>query len=228
MMGKENIRDSFQKVKEDIWYLSQEIERLHQKIDKITGKNGKNTKNGKNENSTETAQNQTFPAHTSTHHYGFKGLKQQYLPISTGNDGASTDKQTNRHINTHPPISYAKTEICPKKQENAVDLAADILDSLDNLKKDIRRKFKRLTNQELLVFTTIYQLEEEQVRVDYSLVAETLGLSSSSIRDYVGRLIKKGIPVDKKRIKNKQIQLSISENLKKIASLPTILELRDL
>jgi len=39
---------------------------------------------------------------------------------------------------------------------------------------------------------------------------------------------KKGISVEKKKLNNKNIQLIISNNLKKIASLPTILQLRDL
>ncbi len=103
-----------------------------------------------------------------------------------------------------------------------------MLDSLDNIKKEIRLKFKRLTDQEILVFTTLYQIDEETGPTDYKTIAKKIGLTESSIRDYIGRLIKKGIPVDKKRINNKIIQLSISQNLKKIASLPTILQLRDL
>ena len=99
---------------------------------------------------------------------------------------------------------------------------------LDNIKKEIRLKFKRLTDQEVLVFSTLYQINEETGPTDYKTIAKKLGLTESSIRDYIGRLIKKGIPVDKKRINNKIIQLSISQNLKKIASLPTILQLRDL
>ena len=48
------------------------------------------------------------------------------------------------------------------------------------------------------------------------------------LRDYIGRLIKKGIPLEKKKINNKIIHLSVSKNLKKIASLSTILQLRDI
>jgi len=106
--------------------------------------------------------------------------------------------------------------------------AAKILDSLDSLKKEIRIKFKQLTDQEILVFSAIYQLEEEHGPVDYKALAEKLNLTESSIRDYIGRLLKKGIPVEKKRINNKQIQLGISQSLKKIASLSTILQLRDI
>jgi hypothetical protein len=85
-----------------------------------------------------------------------------------------------------------------------------------------------LTGQELLVFSTLYQFDEEFGSVDYKLLASHLNLTESSIRDYIGRLIKKKIPVEKVRINNKNIQLKISDNLKKIASLQTILQLKDL
>jgi len=79
-----------------------------------------------------------------------------------------------------------------------------------------------------LVFSTIYQLEEEAVLIDYKSLSKKLNLTESSIRDYVGRLIKKGIPVEKTKINNKMIRLSISEKLKKIAPLPVIFQLREL
>ena len=61
---------------------------------------------------------------------------------------------------------------------------------------------------------------------DYKTLSKRLNLTESSIRDYIGKLIKKGIPVEKIKLNNKNIQLSISPNLKKIASLSTILQLR--
>mgnify|MGYP002682888005 FL=1 len=99
---------------------------------------------------------------------------------------------------------------------------------MDNLKKEVRLKFKRLTDQEFSVFSTIYQLSEENGYTDYKNLSIKLGLTESSIRDYIGRLIKIGIPVEKTKIKNKSIRLSISPNLKKIATLPTIFKLREL
>lgn len=99
---------------------------------------------------------------------------------------------------------------------------------MDNLKKEVRLKFKRLTDQEFSVFSTIYQLSEENGYTDYKNLSIKLGLTESSIRDYIGRLIKKGIPVEKTKINNKSIRLSISPNLKKIATLPTIFKLREL
>ena len=114
------------------------------------------------------------------------------------------------------------------KGKNPLDDVLEIINSLDEVKKDIRLKFKRLTSQELLVFSTLYQLEEELGYTNYKSISNKLQLSESSIRDYIGRLIKKGIPIGKKKVNNKYIQLSISKNLKKITTLPTILKLIEL
>ena len=80
----------------------------------------------------------------------------------------------------------------------------------------------------MAVFSAIYTFEEQGFVVDYSLISQKLGLSESSIRDYVHKIIKKGIPLLKSKENNKKVALSISQDLKKIASLQTILNLRKL
>jgi hypothetical protein len=64
--------------------------------------------------------------------------------------------------------------------------------------------------------------------VDYPSISQKLSLSESSIRDYVLKLAKKGIPIEKSKENNKKIYLKIEENFKKLASLQTILQLREL
>jgi len=146
------------------------------------------------------------------------------LASSTGNEGASTDRQTDRQ--TDNSIDNLP-EIPLKSIESDILEASDILDSLDRLKKEIRLKFKRITPQEMCVFSTIYQLEEQkQQPITYQETAKKLSLSESSIRDYVQRMINKGIPIKKQKIDNKKIVLSISKELKKIATLNTIIQLR--
>ena len=105
---------------------------------------------------------------------------------------------------------------------------SDILDSLDSIRKEIRRKFKNITKQEMLVFSTIYQLEEQGFEADYSKLSSKLSLSQSSVRDYVQKMIKKGIPITKEKLNNKKIILHISPELKKIATLDTIIKLREI
>lgn len=177
--------------------------------------------NTQTDTSTDRHINTTHSTHPSTHNIPLEGLNNQNLAISSGNQGASTDRQTDTSTDR-------QTQKILKKQENPIENVSEILNSLDSIKKEIRLKFKRLTEQEILVFSTIYQLDEQLGHTDYQTLSKKLNLTESSIRDYVGRLIKKGIPVEKTKINNKNIYLSISKNLKKITTLSTILQLRDL
>ena len=222
------LKEAFQRVKQDILFLKQELEDLKSnmvEIKQLLEKSTSTYPNFEQKSALNTSTDRhTIPTHltdSSTHKASFEGLKAQNLPISTGNHGASTDRQTDRQTDRHTPISYGKTE-------DSMENALDVLNSLDNIKKSMRLKFKKLTEQEFLVFSTIYQLDEEIGYSDYKLLSERLNLTESSIRDYVGRIIKKGISVDKTKINNKYIKLNVSEKLKKIVSLPTILQLREL
>ena len=80
----------------------------------------------------------------------------------------------------------------------------------------------------MLIFSTLYQLEDENNEVTYKILSQVLKLSESSIRDYVQRIINKGIPIKKEKPDNKKVILSISKDLKKIASLSTIIKLREI
>ncbi len=212
----DQIKEAFQKVKQDIMFLKEEINSLRLNLSEI--KEQIVTLNSST-HPTLRQSNSTHPTHPSTHNLSLEALKDQNMPISSGNQGASTDRQTDRQTDRHTTISYGNTE-------NSMEKALEILNSLDSIKKEIRLKFKRLTEQEFLVFSTIYQLDEELGYSNYKLLSERLNLTESSIRDYVGRLIKKGISVEKTKINNKYIKLNISKKLKKIVSLPTILQLR--
>lgn len=176
---------------------------------------------------------ETNKTHIKTDKIFFKPLNDQNTPISTGNQGVQTDKQTDRQTdNQTEKSSYNKEnsslDINLTHNNNSIDSAKDMLDSLDSIKKEIRLKFRRLTDQEMLVFSTIYQQDDEFGYSDYKMIAKKISLTESSIRDYVRRLINKGIPIDKDKINNKEIRLFISPNLKKIASLDTILTLKDI
>jgi DNA-binding MarR family transcriptional regulator len=221
------IKFSFQKVKEDMISIHEEINSLKQAIFEIKEQISEikkilnevvsefNEEKRGLENQTDNSKNSTYPTQTPTDNLLFKPLKSQNIGISTGNGGVPTDRQTNQQTNQ-------------QTEKTSFGDALEILNSLDNIKKEIRNKFKRITDQEFLVFSTIYQMTEETGYVDYKTLSQRLNLTESSIRDYVGRLIKKGIPVDKTKINNKMIQLSISDKLKKIVPLPVIFQLREL
>ncbi|MFA5020253.1 MAG: hypothetical protein WC533_04095 [Candidatus Pacearchaeota archaeon] len=161
---------------------------------------------------------------TSTDNYPFKPLKRQYIDVSIGNNGVSTDRQTDRQTDTS---THNLTQNLEKQQKTATDTTL-ILEQLDIIKKELRIKIKKLTSQEMLVLSTIYKLEEEGRSVDYSLISEVLTLSESSIRDYIQRIIAKGIPLEKEKLNNKRVILSISRDFKRLASINTLISLREL
>ena len=225
----DQIKSAFQKVKQDMDSMTEEInllkqisyknnEKLTQLEEIITNLLPKLTNltlNQQVNNPAHTPQISTNTIHNPAHDLPFKASNTQNLGISTGNEGVPADRQTDRQTDQ-------------QTEKPSFGEALDILSSLDSLKKEVRNKFKKITDQEFLVFSTIYQLSEEDGYVDYKTLSQKLNLTESSIRDYIGRLIKKGIPIEKNRINNKIIQLSISEKLKKIASLPAIFQLRSL
>ncbi|MEX0932633.1 MAG: hypothetical protein WDZ77_00855 [Candidatus Pacearchaeota archaeon] len=219
----DDVREAFQKVKKDILSLNKDLFEIKQDLGDIIHEistlkqlyfDEKNKAN-KVKNPTETEEN---PAHNT----GFKPLKPQISPISIGNVGVPADRQTNQQTDRH--INSNKNT-----HNDPFDNALKTLESLDNAKKEIRRKFKNLTEKEFLVFTTIYQLELEGIReITYSKVSDRLNLTESSIRDYVGKICKKGAPLDKLKENNKTVFLSISQNFQKVASLETLFKLREL
>jgi len=229
----DGVKEAFNKVKQDMDFLRSELNNL--KVEFVESRQIMTeiceiVKDLYNQREQTTRHiNPTNQTHIQTDSTPFNPLKHQNMPFSTGNGGVPTDKQTNRQTDrqTHFTQEFEeKTEVY--KDSNPLDNAMEILDSLDEIKKEIRLKFKRLTEQELLVFSTIYQLTEHNEPTDYRTVANKLNLTESSIRDYTGKLIRKGIPVEKIKLNNKSIKLRISQNLKKIATLSTILKLREI
>ena len=233
-MKEEQLKEAFMKVKQDIDFLLDEISKLKQEIRQIKQIEGIPPTSTHQQ---QTSTNPTTSTHNTTVPQEIGGLRSPNLGISIGNEGASTDRQTDRQTDTSTHNLAGIPEIPPinlelNKEQNIeknIQQASEILDSLDRLKKEIRLKFKRVTAQEMAVFSTIYQLEEQNPEnTSYKQISIILKLSESSIRDYVQRMINKGIPIKKQKIANKKIILSISPELKKIATLSTIIQLREL
>jgi len=223
----DDIKEAFGRVKKDIFSLNEDLYEIKKDINMIISEISdiKNTIFGpKNsfKNQAEEPFFQTYIGDNPAHNGVFKPLNNQNQGISTGNGGVPADRQTDRQTDT-----YEKSGENSKK--NSFDDAIKTLETLDNVKKEIRLKFKKLTEKEFLVFTTIYQLEEEgEKQITYPKISERLNLTESSVRDYVGKIYKKGAPVEKIKLNNKIILLSLAENFRKIVSLPTLFQLRDL
>jgi len=122
--------------------------------------------------------------------------------FSIGNEGVPTDRQTDSR-QTLPALEV-----------------------ITALKSELKIKFRNLTNQEFKVFSAIYIFEQE-VPVDYSLLAERLHLSESSIRDYIMKMERKGIPIHKEKINNKKVLLHVRQELRELVPLEAIMKVRE-
>ena len=99
--------------------------------------------------------------------------------------------------------------------------------TLTNLKNDVNSIFLSLTDRELSVFMALYSLETEERReIDYFELSQRLKLSESTIRDFVNALIRKGMPIDKIRIHNGKVSLSIKNEFKSLELYQKLLKLR--
>lgn len=211
------IKEAFSKIKYEMNLLKQEIQSISSKINEIE------KRQLSQQNLSNTSITTDIPTENTTVPQEIRGSKQDFFNISTGNKGVPTDKPTNRQTNQQTDTYVENRPFL------ALEKAKEALDSLDTIKKEIRLKFKRLTNKEMMIFSTIYSLEERGIEeITYKLLANNLNLTESSIRDYTNRLVSKGIPLEKTRINNKQISLKISSEFQRIASLQTVLRLRDL
>jgi len=235
----DQIKEAFSKIKQDmeslqyqIYSLSQEIQEINRTLSYLISQ-------------TQELQNQTDRQIIQTDNLYPEDFPIGNKGVSTGNEGVQTDRQTIRQTDRHIPevrLNHVNSPLIeptnqplrdptnplPEDPISNIEKVSKVLDSLDSLKKELRTKFKKLTSQEMLIFSTAYQLEDLGHSVDYSTLSSKLNLSESSIRDYIKNIIKKGIPVDKIKQNNKKVTLSISKNLKKMASLDTIIKLREI
>lgn len=259
------IKEAFQKVKDDILTLKSEISNIKQELNEIQrsllilissldrqtnrqtdqhiNKQLEQESFNSTHNQTESPKNtsfrhtntteKSFSTHFSTDNYPFQSLKSQNFNISIGNKGVSTDRQTdqqtdtstgNKGVSTHNKTENFHLPI----QKTLIPVTSTIIEQLDTFKKELRLKFKRLTSQEMLVFSSIYQFEDHGFLVDYQLLSSKLNLSESSIRDYVQRIISKGVVLDKEKVNNKRIILHIPQDLKKLTTLDTLIKLREI
>lgn len=245
MEQKDNIREAFSKIKQEILELKVQISFMQadlegikhaieqEKAKKLPPEPLKNKEIDEFQQICQ--QKQSFQeikptnSETPADKWALEAVKTSFMQTSNGNGGVPADRQTNQQTDQHKlESSFKQSFSYNSKDSDQIDKVSYLLNSLNEIKSDLKTKFKHLTKQEMLIFSTIYQLEEEHFLVDYPNLATKLGLTESSIRDYVQKLIKKGIPIQKSKENNKKITLSISPELKKIASLQAILSLKEL
>jgi predicted transcriptional regulator len=219
------VKEAFQRIKEEMQSLRIEISSLRTELNYL--KLSPTYSQNPTQNNPLTSNPTDKLADLPTVPQEMKGLKEPLLSFSTRNEGVPTDIST--HTQTNRQTDFLDSFMRENSQKLNLEDVQETINTLDNLKKELRLKFKRLTPQEMLVFSAIYSLETKGVEeITYKTLANNLNLSESSIRDYVIKLTSKGIPIVKRRVNNKQIALQISLNLQKVASLSTIIKLREL
>jgi DNA-binding MarR family transcriptional regulator len=219
-------------------YIKQAVsESISELKEQFSSGNGGVPTHSPTDNPTHPTQTPTQPSFPVEESYQ-QSPNQPKIAFSTRNEGVPTQNPTHQPTHQHKtqqqlnePQNSTEVQIklIPNLLDNLGEETGKLLASLDSIKKEYRLKFKRLTRQEMLIFSTLYSLEEAgEIEIDHDLLSKKLNLSPSSIRDYINRLIEKGIPIKKSYINNKKVILNVSEELKKIASLSTIIKLKEL
>jgi hypothetical protein len=168
------------------------------------------------------------PQHSSTYPSKFEGIK-PYLAFSNGNEGVPTlPQQTNTQSNTYPADDFIYKLQHIENPQSAQTSKLSIRQLVSMLKEDLKIKFKSLTKQEFYVFSTLFTMEQELNKpLTYRDIAVKTGLTDSTIRDYIARLMAKGIPILKQKSNNKDIFLRVSEELRNLATLDNLSSIKD-
>jgi len=227
------LKEAFDRIKQDILNLQLELSSLRSELRVISQSNTPtDTPTHKPHQSIHSIQQTNTPTDITEYTYKnmpLEPLKEQNHAFSIGNEGVPTDKQTNNQTVQHTHHNQNNTELRGHETDsnfNTFDEAVNAIESLNIIKSEISSKFKTLTPQEMLVFSTIYSFQDEKRQITYKTIAEELKLSESSIRDYTNRLIKKEVPIVKEKVNNKLVLLSISDSLRKTVTLSSIMDLR--
>lgn len=220
----DKIKEAFDKIKVDITSLKQEIALLKAQVTQIYSF----LEQIKQFQDSNTFQQKIRHIDTS---YFLKQSKIKELSLnstcSTGNEGVPTDRQTNRQtLNRQPTDELKRTFSLETSQVNQplVDEQLHKQPLIDEIKL-LQRKFQNLTKQEFLIFSTLYILSEKR-RVTYKDIALKTKLSESSVRDYILKLTRKGIPIRKEKLNNKQILLEIPHEFRELVPLDLLIRMR--
>ncbi len=210
-MDEEKLKSSFEKVRKDMDFLAKQLLALKEELSDI---------------------------------------KTNFIPkSSTGNDGVPADRQTDRqtkdiqqtdvvdnssmsvhipaqtpaHIPAHPQQSSTKVQ----QTDTNSSTYEDLNELVSNLKTDLQKRFKSLTKQEFHIFSVIFTVDKTQNAVTYRDISLKTGLTESSVRDYIQKIIRKGVPIIKEKLNNKVTLLKIPEEIRNLATLDNLLRIRN-
>lgn len=238
MEFEEKVRSSFEKVREDIRFLQEELFALKKELENLrvdiktnfigkssTGNEGVPTNQQTN---TSTVNTPLFPVDGNPSMPSSTSVKNPaHFPTHLQQISQKTQQMSHRFQQITPEmVENMLKEQKAKEKEPQKGQIMDLAEVMDTLKSDLKKRFKSLTKQEFYIFSVLYTVEKSQESVTYSDLAAKTGLTSSSIRDYIQRIIRKGIPISKEKLNNKVTLLKIPPELRNLATLDNLLRIR--
>jgi len=211
MEFQEKVKNSFKKVSEDINLLQEELSLIRKELEEIKAnfilKSSTGNKGVSTDRQTDTQTFDTPP----------------FLVDENHSRDFDTSTHLSTHSSTHPQHIPEKLRHIPQKDPEIPDLTS----LMNSLKSDLKKRFKSLTKQEFYIFSILFTVDKTQDSVTYKDIAKRTGLTSSSIRDYIQRIISKGIPIYKEKLNNKVTILKIPAELRNLATLDNLMRLRN-
>ena len=210
-MDSEKIRLSFEKVRKDMAFLSEEIMAIRREIEEIKA-------NFRHESSIG---NDGVPADRQTDRPAssrFPGLIDERFSIAP---------EIPAHNPADNPADVQQTDTKIQQSSTYSSTSAQLTDLVNSLKTDLKKRFLSLTKQEFLVFSVLFTVEKSQNQATYRDIALKTGLTESSIRDYIQKIIKKGIPIAKEKVNNKVTILKIPLEIRNLATLDNLMRIRN-
>jgi len=210
-MSEEKIKASFEKIKKDIEFLTEQLASLRTEVSEIkanfTGKSSIGNEGVPTDRQTDTPTSNRYSAL----------VDDEFSPVF----------ETPTHNPTQNPTHTQHTNTKTQQTNTSFDGINSMTELVNTLKNDLKTRFRSLTKQEFNIFSILFTVDKTQKSATYKDLADKTGLSESSIRDHIQRIIKKGIPIDKERINNKIIILKIPEEIRNLATLDNLLRLRN-
>lgn len=154
----------------------------------------------------------------------FFALKKEIIQICSLIEEKSKIFQE-KEVKIDPMISYANKHANMQTNMHANKHALNTQINTQGLKQ-IDQIFLKLAKKEFLFFLTIYQLEEDLGQpVTYARIAEHLKITEGGVRTYLHNIVKKGAPIEKIKLNNKFIILTINKEFRDLKLKTRLIEL---
>jgi len=217
-MDQEKIKASFEKVKKDIDFLTEQIIKLRADLEEIR----QIKTNFTQESSTG---NEGVPTDRQTDKPTFDRSSALFddkfsLPYETPTDNPTQNPTDVQQSNTKLQQSNTYSNTLQQTDTNLSEL-------VNTLKNDLKTRFRSLTKQEFHIFSMLFTFDKTQKSITYRDLAIKLSLSESSVRDYIQKIIKKGIPIEKEKLNNKVTILKIPDEIRHLSTLDNLLRIRN-